>query len=392
MPFKSYVRMLTLALLLVLTGRQAWSQATETTAPAHPTITADNVAELQSVALLDVSTLSEPVTLASGWFTLSPDGMHFAAVTRQNAVAIFSQTELVEHYSIIRGDEPATVLDARFSADGTQLASLHSDGTDFVIVLHTLATDTTPSDTLEIEVPPRIDGKSMGIPVRVWIGEGSQNEDAETASENGITVSLWLETMPADGGRNYQVIRLPLDADGQLVSDAVTAILSAPEQDTDAYVRIGRIPAPLAVTATQDGLVKLWDLETGSPRYTVQVDDVPVFGRVNENGGEQLAWRDGSSLGLNVLDFVSGANIRVTDLEGDYIQALMITPSGDVVLAVHIGQQNNVVAWVVDSGERIELGDYHACTGVPDMVQLSQDGTTLVIGCDASFEIWQVRE
>lgn len=385
MPFKSYVRLLILALVLLWAGTQIWLQASELTDAPHIPITADNVAELESVAYLEVETLSEPVILASGWFTLSPDGTRFAAVTRENEVAIFSHTDLVEHYGITRNDEPATVLDARFSPDGTQVASLHSDGTDFLIALHTLG-----GETLEVEIPTRIDGEPVGIPVRVWIGEAEQEADTEATDE--IAVSLWLETMPSDGGRDYRVIHLPLDAEGQLITEAMTSILSAPEQDTDAYVRIGRIPAPLAVTATQDGLVKLWDLETGSPRYTVQVDDVPVFGRVNENGGEQLAWRDGSSLGLNVLDFVSGENTRVTDLEGDYIQALMIAPSGDVVLAVHIGQQNNVVAWNVDTGERVELGDYHACTGVPDMVQLSQDGTTLVIGCDASFEIWQVVE
>lgn len=383
MPFKSYVRLLILPLILLWAGSQVWLQTSEPTSDLHPVITAENVAELQSVAYLEVETLPEPVILASGWFTLSPDGTRFAAVTRENEVAIFSHADLVERYGITRNDEPATVLDVRFFPDGTQVASLHSDGTDFFIALHTL-----DGEILEIEIPDRIDGEAVGIPMRIWIGD--HKTDAEATDE--IAVSLWLETMPADGGRDYRVIRLPLDAEGRLITEAMTSILSAPEQDIDAYVRIGRIPAPLAVTATQDGLVKLWDLETGSPRYTVQVDDVPVFGRVNENGGEQLAWRDGSSLGLNVLDFVSGENTRVTDLEGDYIQALMIAPSGDVVLAVHIGQQNNVVAWNADTGERIEPGDYRPCTGVPDMVQLSQDGTTLVIGCDASFEIWQVVE
>jgi WD40 repeat protein len=265
---------------------------------------------------------------------------------------------------------------ARFSVDSSQLVSLHGDGANFFVLLHNIVSDAEP---IEIEIPNEVAGEALGIPVRVWLGSSG-------------TIDIWVETMPLDGGRDYKVVKLPLDGDGTLLEDEITVIPSAPEQDTDAYVRIGRIPAPLAVTATQDGLVKLWNLETGETTYSVQVDDVPVFGRVNENGADQLAWRDGSSLGLNVLDFETGENTRVTDLSGDYIQALMLTPAGDIVLAVHIGEEDNVVAWDVATGERVDLGTYRDCTGVPDMVQLSQDGSTLVIGCDLGFEVWQVAD
>jgi hypothetical protein len=359
-----------------------WSQApdpTNSTAQATATsITADNVAELQSVTSIESEDLSEEAALASGWFTLSPDGTMFAGVTRRNEVAVFDQNGIIETYGLSSDVESPTVLDASFSDDGSQLVSLHGDGTNFFILLRTFGTE---ADTTEIEIPSEIAGEALGIPVRVWISASEESADA---------TNLWLETMPLDGGRDYKVVKLPLDAERALIADAVTAIPSAPEQDTNAYVRIGRIPAPLAVTASQDGLVKLWNLETGDATYSIQVDDVPVFGRVNENGGEQLAWRDGSSLGLNVLDFESGENTRVIDLEGDYIQALMLTPAGDVVLAVHIGEENNVVAWIVETGERIDLGNYRECAGVPDMVQLSQDGTTLVIGCNQGFEVWQI--
>jgi WD40 repeat protein len=363
-----------------------WSQAPAPTNPvdqltATP-ITVDNVAELHSVSTIDAADLPAESALASGWFTLSPDGTHFAAVTRSNQVAIFDASGLVETYGLTEDAESPTVLDARFSADGSQLVSLHGDGEAFFVLLHTFDTD---ADPIEVALPDEVAGEALGIPVRVWIGASDETTE-------DISAVIWLETMPLDGGRDYKVISLPLDADGALIEDATAVIPSAPEQDTDAYVRIGRIPAPLAVTATQDGLVKLWNLETGEATYTIQLDDVPVFGRVNENGGTLLAWRDGGSLGLNVLDFESGENARVTDLDGDYIQALMLTPAGDTVLAVHIGDENNVVAWRVDTGERIDLGTYRDCTGVPDMVQLSQDGSTLVIGCDLGFEVWQVGD
>jgi WD40 repeat protein len=357
------------------------SQAPKSTNPADdvsiPPITADNIGELQSVSSIEADDLPTEAALASGWFTLSPDGTLFAAITRRNEVAIFDQTGLMETDGLMTEVESSTVVDARFSEDGSQLVSLHGDGTNFFIILRTFGID---AESIEVEIPDVVAGEALGIPVRVWSGASNKEE----------TTDIWLETMPLDGGRDYKVVKLPLDANGELIEDQISVIPSAPEQDTDAYVRIGRIPAPLAVTASQEGLVKLWNLETGETPFTVQVDDVPVFGRVNENGGEQLAWRDGSSLGLNVLDFESGENTRVTDLDGDYIQALMLTPAGDVVLAVHIGEENNVVAWIVATGERIDLGTYRECTGVPDMVQLSQDGTTLVIGCNRGFEVWRV--
>lgn len=379
MFLKSDIALLMLTVILRLAVGSSVLQTPETThVPETALITAANVAQLESVATIQVADLPDDTALASGWFTLSPDGTQFAAVTRENEIAIFDQAGLVETYAVARGEETATVLDARFSADGAQVASLHSNGVDFFLALHTLN-----GETLEIDLPARVAGEALGIPVRVWIGSA-------VAAASEIATHLWLETMPVDGGRDYKVVNLPLDMSGDVMNDDIMVIPSAPEQDTEAYVRIGRIPAPLAVTASQEGLVTLWDLETGAATYRVQVDDVPVFGRVNENGGEQLAWRDGSSLGLNVLDFESGQNTRVADLSGDYIQALMLTPAGDVVLAVHIGDENNVVAWIVSTGERVDLGTYRDCTGVPDMVQLSQDGTTLVIGCDLGFELWQL--
>jgi hypothetical protein len=50
-----------------------------------------------------------------------------------------------------------------------------------------------------------------------------------------------------------------------------------------------------------------------------------------------------------------------------------------------------VVAWDVKTGERTILGEYRECNRPqPDMTRLSEDGTTLVIGCDTGLDIWRI--
>jgi WD40 repeat protein len=188
----------------------------------------------------------------------------------------------------------------------------------------------------------------------------------------------------------HYVMRVPLPGADEDDSEII-ALPSGPENDAEAYVRIGRIPAPLAVTASLEGVVKLWDLETGEVTHEVQLDGVPVFGRVNETTATQMAWRDPISDGLYLLDFVSGENRQIAELGGAYVQALLLAPAGDIILGVDVDHRPVVVAWNTTNGEVTELGDYRECSRVPDLVRLSADGTTLVIGCDTGLDIWRVQ-
>lgn len=322
-------------------------------------IDASNISRLTPVQSID---FQPEIPVASGWFTLSSDGEHIAVVQQNGGLLIYSSTtgEIVEHY-----DSPGeTVLDAKFSDDGQHLAAIYTDGLTFSAARHTLKGET---ERIELDT-------DLGYPVRVWL------DDDNTA--------LWLEVTPPDGNL-MQVVRLPLpEAEDQ----TIITLPSAPEADLDAYVRIGRIPAPLAITSTADGLLKVWDLETGEVLHEVQLEIPPVFGRINETTATQLAWRAPASETLNLLDFATGENQEIALLGGEYIQALMVSAAGDLVLAVHIGDDAIVAAWATSTGERLDLGSYRQCGRVPDMVQLSQDGTTLVIGCAIGLEIWRVEE
>ena len=66
--------------------------------------------------------------------------------------------------------------------------------------------------------------------------------------------------------------------------------------------------------------------------------------------------------------------------------------SADVLeaLGVNIDLEPVVVAWDVASGKQTQLGTYRECSRTPDMVQVSEDGTTLVIGCDTGLDVWRI--
>ena len=69
---------------------------------------------------------------------------------------------------------------------------------------------------------------------------------------------------------------------------------------------------------------------------------------------------------------------------------LLLNSSASVIIGINVDLKPVVVAWNVVTGERIELGEYRSCDRQPDMVRLSVDDTTLVIGCDTGMDIWRV--
>lgn len=316
---------------------------------------ADNLTNLQSALTIDFANLPDDIgAVDSGWFVLSDDGSRVAVVRQDGGLVVFDTVtgDIAETYAITGEDgEPTAVLDADF--DGETVTSLHSDGMNYLVAI---GDERYPLDV------------GLDMPVRLWL-DGS---------------SIWLEVLALDDP--HYVMQIPLDG-----SD-ITTLPSGPENDMDAYVRIGRIPAPLAITSTADGLVKRWNLETGAVTAEVQLETPPVFGRVDETTGRHLAWRDPESQGLYLLDFETGDNQFVAELGGEYIQALLLSPQADVIVAVATGDDESVSAWDVETGAFTLLGPYRECSRVPDMIRLSADGTTLVIGCDTGLDIWRVTD
>jgi hypothetical protein len=167
------------------------------------------------------------------------------------------------------------------------------------------------------------------------------------------------------------------------------SIPSGPEHDFDAFLRIGRIKPPTAITVTQSGQVKRWNLETGEVTATAQLEELPGAGQVNASG-RYFIWRDAESTSLHLLDFETGEDRGVAPLDGAYIPFMFLTSDASVAIGVNVGSEPIVAAWDTSTGERYNLGEYRACNRQPDMVRLSGDGTALVIGCDTGLDIWRV--
>lgn len=348
-------------------------------ADAPPPITADNVRSLAlaRIVTMDAFTPAEaghPAQPLSGWFALSPDG-RYAATVVAGGTTVFSTVDGAIVAQLVRRDplEPdrwSTAIDIDWSDTSDRFALLLREGQTDVVVVAGLD-GVTRQQTIPDE---------YGVPVRVWID----------AKDPG---TVWIETIPnpnveAPGG--HFVVRLTVTDDA--TDGDPQAIPTGPEADFDSYVRIGRIPAPRAITATLNGTVRLWDLQTGEITAEVALPVLPTFGRVNETNGQQFAWRDELSEALHLLDFTTGEDRVIASLDGEYVQALLLTPDAGVILAVHRGETPDITAWISATGEEIALGEYDTsyCSRVPDMVQLAHDGTRLVIGCDGGFQVWEI--
>ncbi len=315
-----------------------------------PEINSQNIANFAPVAQIDFAT--DP--LQSGWFALSDDG-HLATVAMPDSM-------LVE-----------------FSITGEQRVLYQQK--DFV-------TGTYRGDTF-IGLHAPVDGYLLidnAMPVSEFLYEYDADTPAYPQDLFVTDETLFVEHQPM-GMDNEAFVSLNA-RDG----DSISFIEYAPSEDESAVVRIGRIPAPYAVTSSQTGDVTLWNWTTGAALKTVNngLDEPSVFGNINTSASH-LVWRDNASETLYLLDFETGENKTIAALNGDYVQWFFLSNDANVIIGVNIGFVPNVVAWDVATGEFLELGNYLPCERPqPDMARLSADGTTLVIGCDVGLQFWRI--
>jgi hypothetical protein len=337
-----------------------------------PVISAGNVARLRSVQQIDFANLPAEVgEFRSGWFAVSPDGNWLLARTHTRTMLMLGANgALIDTYFTPSSDGlPALMLDGAIQAFELPVAiSLHTDGGHYFVAQHTAS-----------RAAPRLARLEVGdIPLSIWF------------SSAHATPRILSEFLPEQPGVPEYVVRFRADAFEIGVLDSLPRTLpNAAENDPDSIIRIGRILPPQAVTVTEAGLVKLWDLETGELVRSANVDGLPQNGAVNA-AGTHFVWREGDSAVINLLNLETGEN-RTFDPDAPYIDWLFVGASGDVVLGVGVDGQPRVVAWDAATGEMIDLGEHRACSRPPDTVRLSRDGTTLVIGCDTGLDLWRIE-
>jgi hypothetical protein len=333
---------------------------------ASPIIDAQNVEQLAPVEAVDFAAMPpEAGDVLNGRMLISDDSRHIAVVNTIGQIVIMDGAgNLLDMTDAVLTNDgfPATFIDGAFDPTGHVFAALHTAGSGYYVTLHG-ALDITQTRLI----------KSQDRPTAIWLDEQA----------------IWLEVMPNDPNNDPYMVSLALDVP---LGDAELVILPfAPAQGDTAIARIGRLPPPFAVTATENGMVSRWDLSAARLTAMVQVDSVPIYGAMTPDS-RYLAWRDPASTALHLLDFETGDDRVVVPLNGTYIPFILLTVKADVIIGVDVNDEPMVVAWDTGSGERHDLGLYRQCGRPPDMVRLSGDGQALVIGCDQGLEIWRVKD
>jgi WD40 repeat protein len=320
--------------------------------PPPPPISAENFRGLKSVARINFEDMAAEFN--AGWFALNDAGNLYALVDVTGRVFTLREDNNIEYSFTVLEDGnayPGSLVDA--TIDKTQLYTVHIiDGQTYV------------GQNLI---------KLSGFPQSLWVHDER----------------LYIEALPTGMDSTTQINIFDSNT-----LNLVDTIPYAPAQDTETIVRIGRIPPPYVVTSSIDGIVKLWNLETGETVYEVDngTGEASVFGNINADA-THLVWRDRGSNSLYLLNFETGENRFIDELEGGYVQWFFLINDASVIIAVNTDFEPNIIVWAVETGERIILGEYRQCNRPqPDMARLSADGTTLVIGCDTGLDIWRILE
>ncbi|MEO8610337.1 MAG: hypothetical protein ABI690_20750 [Chloroflexota bacterium] len=341
-----------------------------------PVIDATNIRQLQSIAQINFADLSEEAGVVDkGWFALSANGNRLVVMNRQNVlVTLNNMGQVLDVIAVISGKIRLSSIDAVFSSDGELHASLQVENGKYQVNWRWIGNNLGEQHIVD----------SLDVPIRLWF------DDVDT--------KIWLEILSGDSTEMAYVTQIiPSSMElyssmGREIANAdVITLPSGPENDPDSFMRIGRIDPPRAITATKEALLKLWNLETGEVTAAVQLDSLPAAGQVNSDGSS-FAWVDQKFASLHLLNFETGEDQVIAPLGGTYIPFLLLSAKSDVIIGVNVGLEPDVVAWDISTGERIDLGKYRTCNRQPDLVRLSKDGSTLVIGCDSGLDIWRVPE
>lgn len=161
-----------------------------------------------------------------------------------------------------------------------------------------------------------------------------------------------------------------------------------PSEPSQPIMRVGRLRLPIIVQSSFDGDIDIFYFDSLVGQYKI-MDSMAVFGNINADT-THFAWSDPNSTYLNLLDLETGENKVIADLNGTYAQYYLLSHDASLIIAVNVDFVPNVIAWDTNTGERYDLGAYRDCERIPDKVELSADGTTLIIGCDTGLDLWQI--
>ncbi len=379
------MRKLVILFVFILTGGAIAQEDID-----YPIITSENILQLESVHQLsfetDLFTSTQDqsgensqltANIQIGWFVFSSHLRRFLLIDNMNNLyPVFDTGETV------------------FSLDEMNIIDAVSFGDGFFAILSALPTGfSVRYDNLQLQDGTSyiVNVTSSMMPSALWItcSETGLEDEIDCyasveAFQDDETVILTMQSLNVAIGSSFSIDTSEIELEQRPY---------LPASDADAVVRIGRIPLPYVVTSSLDGIVKLWNLDTDDIIYEVNngTGEPSVFGNINADA-THLVWRDNANQTLYLLNFETGENREIAPLNGDYAQWYFLTNDASAIIAVNLGGEPNVVVWDTATGERTDLGNYRDCERPqPDMVRLTEDGTTLIIGCDTGLDIWRVN-
>lgn len=337
--------------------------------PTSPVISSENVSLLQSVETYDFTNLPAGVLPSAGLFAVNNDGARLVTFGRYT-------------------DEPPLSLAVLWGYGETPIVNRIDDGS----ISRVLSDDgrclyAGYREYFAVwELQPEVDEARLVYRSPSFVGDAVNNiwvdHDAGQIL-NPCSTRVYAEFIAADGSLYI------VDYNG----DVIQADLFPREDDDEIFARVGRIDPPIALTVTSLGVIYRWNMLTNTVEDTIESGGIATYGAMNR-AGTHYVWLGQDYSALYIVDWEAGTNQLLAPLDGAYVSHLDIAYDGSVVLGTD--PQDNVgtvSAWIVDSGERRDLGPYRECGRTqPDQVELSRDGSVLVIGCDHGIDVWRVVE
>ena len=241
---------------------------------------------------------------------------------------------------------------------------------------------------LNVDGIPRGAGKTIRPP-KVDIGAARLGSSADYPGPirtfDGHTSGLWSVAMSADGSR---LLTASHDGTVRLWDVQTGRQLKVMAGHTDHVKRAAFLPDGVrGISAADDDTLRLWDLKTGREvrqfvGHTADVESLAVS-------------RDGS----RVISFAQDRTMRLWDVEtgrelgkplahADHLNVLNFMPDGSRALTA----SGDGIVRLWDLGTNRELRQFNPHAGLVSCVAVSPDGRLAVAGCqDGTVRVWEVE-
>jgi WD40 repeat protein len=322
---------------------------------------------------------------------VSPDGRHVISGARDGTLRIW---ELAWRDALAgRGSDARSLRACAVTADGRRMVSVCDDLLQIRDIETAQVVATQPLD----------DGRARGVAVtaETWSMISAANdatlcvEDLDSRSAHAIAKSDTRATAGPSMLSSWRVI-IGVDDEAADPSEGRTRAILAYVSEPTACA--ASATGERAVTASEDGTVRLWDLATAR-----------MAGKLEVEGGHVLACAVTAD-GRRVVTLSSGGLARIWDVPGARLVATLAGHAGPVTACVLARWERRVVSasedrtlriWDLDDGRELAVLEGHAgpvtaCVYVATsqcrrVISASEDRTLRIWDLDTSACLWVHR-